>query len=96
MGFFDKDNVSSLNVMFKKSDEVKAFVFKVSKFKESINLSDNENCVCNGKSILGILGMDLTKPVKVTCNSLEFDELNFICDSLGIIIHPKIEEGNDS
>ncbi len=53
-----------------KLEEVKDFVEMASRFSFDIDISYN-HYVVDAKSILGVYGLDLTKPLTVSCNGYD-------------------------
>ncbi len=51
--------------------EVKEFVAAATRSECYIDVSTNKHCVVDAKSILGVLGLDLTKMVTVTVHGYD-------------------------
>ena len=69
-------NVISYKIRLR-PDEVKDFVAAASKSNVDIDISYNRYTV-DAKSILGVLGLDLTKVLTVTCNGYDADFENYL------------------
>ena len=66
--------MKTATILLKSIDDVKAFVNLTVRFSYDIDLSSNRYVV-DGKSIMGIFSLDLSKPIQVTIHSDECDDL---------------------
>ncbi|MBQ1935683.1 MAG: HPr family phosphocarrier protein [Clostridia bacterium] len=66
--------MKTATILLKSIDDVKAFVNLTVRFSYDIDLSSNRYVV-DGKSIMGIFSLDLSKPIAVTIHSDECDDL---------------------
>ena len=66
--------MKTTTIMLKSIDDVKAFVNLTVRFSYDIDLSSNRYVV-DGKSIMGIFSLDLSKPIQVTIHSDDCDDL---------------------
>lgn len=57
-----------MEISFKSVNDILEFVGIVSRFQEEVEVSTKKSMV-NGKSVLGMFSLDLSKPVKVTAKS---------------------------
>lgn len=77
-----------LNVLLNDIDKVKQFVNKVTKYTEDFDLISGRY-VIDGKSIMGIFSLDLSKPVALTVHTEESDDATIekIKDDLGEFVY---------
>ncbi len=66
--------MKTATILLKSIDDVKAFVNLTVRFSYDIDLSSNRYVV-DGKSIMGIFSLDLSKPIAVTIHSDDCDDL---------------------
>ncbi|MBO4953713.1 MAG: HPr family phosphocarrier protein [Clostridia bacterium] len=66
--------MKTATILLKSIDDVKAFVNLTVRFPYDIDLSSNRYVV-DGKSIMGIFSLDLSKPIAVTIHSDDCDDL---------------------
>lgn len=62
-------------------EKVKAFVNKVTKFDEDLDLI-RDRYVIDAKSIMGIFSLDLTKPIDLVVHTDDMDRFNIIKSTL--------------
>lgn len=60
------DAVKEFSVKFDKIADVKDFVIEAEKITGKVAVVSHDNYVCNGKSIMGIFGLNLSEPVRIT------------------------------
>ena len=66
--------MKTATILLKSIDDVKVFVNLTVRFPYDIDLSSNRYVV-DGKSIMGIFSLDLSKPIAVTIHSDDCDDL---------------------
>ena len=66
--------MKTATILLKSIDDVNAFVNLTVRFSYDIDLSSNRYVV-DGKSIMGIFSLDLSKPIAVTIHSDDCDDL---------------------
>lgn len=66
--------MKTTTILLKSIDDVKTFVNLTVRFPYDIDLSSNRYVV-DGKSIMGIFSLDLSKPIAVTIHAEECDDL---------------------
>ena len=77
-----------LKVLLNNIDTVKLFVNKVTKFTEDFDLVSGRY-VIDGKSIMGIFSLDLSKPIDLVVHTEEYDDATIekIKNDLGEFIY---------
>lgn len=63
-----------MRINLKSVKEIQEFVNIVSKFSDDIDVSSNRSMV-DGKSIMGLFSLDLSKPVEVTTSGTQSDNI---------------------
>ena len=66
--------MKTTTILLKSIDDVKTFVNLTVRFPYDIDLSSNRYVV-DGKSIMGIFSLDLSKPIQVTIHAEDCDDL---------------------
>ena len=66
--------MKEFNIMLKSINDVKDFVNTVNRYDFDIDLTSGRYVV-DGKSIMGIFSLDLSKPIKVEVHTEDFSEI---------------------
>ena len=66
--------MKEFNIMLKSINDVKDFVNTVNRYDFDIDLTSGRYVV-DGKSIMGIFSLDLSKPIKVEVHTEAFSEI---------------------
>ena len=87
MDFTNKNYGSyDFTVHFEKIEDVKNFVITAEKLPSKVAVISHNNYVCDGKSLMGIFGLDLSQPVQVsTTDIVDCNILLDFCKARGII-----------
>lgn len=73
-------------VHFEKIEDVKDFVIEAEKLPSKVAVVSHNNYVCDGKSLMGIFGLDLSQPVQIsTTDIVDCNVLIDFCKARGII-----------
>lgn len=87
----DYDRTNSNNapkkftVHFEKITDVKDFVMQAEKLSSKIAIISHNNYICDAKSLMGVFGLDLSQPVKITTTDEDdYDILFNFCVTRGI------------
>lgn len=67
--------LTKVRILLKNMDNVEKFVEITNKFNFDIDVI-GEKKIVNGKSVLGLLTLDLTSPLSVTLNTNKSNEIN--------------------
>lgn len=67
--------LTKVRILLKNMDNVEKFVEITNKFNFDIDVI-GEKRIVNGKSVLGLLTLDLTSPLSVTLNTNKSNEIN--------------------
>ena len=67
--------LTKVRILLKNIDNVEKFVEITNKFNFDIDVI-GEKRIVNGKSVLGLLTLDLTSPLSVTLNTNKSNEIN--------------------
>lgn len=78
-------NRYTLPVKFTTTEQVKNFVLQVEELVGEITIESNSNYTVDGRSLVGILNLDISKPVTVICDNRNFREIYKLCNRLEII-----------
>jgi len=62
------DGMQQVNVKFNSADQIRQFVNIIGKFESNFDLGSGQRIV-DAKSILGVMALDLTGPVRLRCHS---------------------------
>ena len=62
------DGMQQVNVKFNSVDQIRQFVNIIGKFESNFDLGSGQRIV-DAKSILGVMALDLTGPVRLRCHS---------------------------
>lgn len=74
-----------LGVKFITIEQVKQFVISAENIQGKIAIYSHDNYVANGRSLMGIFALDLSKPVTVVCDEDNYRDVFDVCDKLGIV-----------
>lgn len=74
-----------LGVKFITIEQVKQFVISTESIHGKIVIYSHDNYVANGRSLMGIFALDLSKPVTVVCDEDNYRDIFDACDKLNII-----------
>ena len=74
-----------LGVKFITIEQVKQFVIGAENIQGKIAIYSHDNYVANGRSLMGIFALDLSKPVTVVCDEDNYRDIFDVCDKLNII-----------
>lgn len=74
-----------LGVKFITIEQVKQFVIGAENIHGKIAIYSHDNYVTNGRSLMGIFALDLSKPVTVVCDEDNYRDVFDVCDKLGIV-----------
>lgn len=67
--------LTKVKILLKNMDNVEKFIEITNKFNFDIDVI-GEKRIVNGKSVLGLLTLDLTSPLSVILNTNKFNEVN--------------------
>lgn len=77
--------VKEFTVHFEKITDVKDFVMQAEKLSSKIAIISHNNYICDAKSLMGVFGLDLSQPVKITTTDEDdYDILFNFCVTRGI------------
>ena len=80
-------DIYKFNVQFVKIESVKKFVAEAENCQSRIAVISHNNYVVDGKSLMGLFGLDLSEPVEITTTNVnDYNELWKYCKSEGILI----------
>lgn len=74
-----------LGVKFITIEQVKQFVIGAENIQGKIAIYSHDNYVANGRSLMGIFALDLSKPVTIVCDESNYKDVFDICDKLNIV-----------
>ena len=74
-----------LGVKFVTIEQVKQFVIGAESIQGKIAIYSHDNYVVDGRSLMGIFALDLSKPVTIVCGEDNYREIFDVCDKLNII-----------
>lgn len=78
-------NRYTLPVKFTTTEQVKNFILQAEELIGEITIESNNNHTVDGRSLVGILNLDVSKPVTVVCDNRNFREIYKLCNELKII-----------
>jgi phosphocarrier protein HPr len=79
------NEVREFTVHFEKITDVKDFVMQAEKLSSKIAIISHNNYICDAKSLMGVFGLDLSQPVKITTTDEDdYDVLFNFCVTRGI------------
>lgn len=82
--FNDKETLE-LRVKFITIEQVKRFVSSTNSFQGKVAIYSHDNYLVDGRSLMGIFALDLSKPVTIVCGEDNYREIFDVCDKLNII-----------
>ena len=81
------EDIYTFKVQFVKIDTVKRFVAESEDCQSNITVISHNNYVVDGKSLMGLFGLDLSEPVEITTTNVnDYNELWKYCKSEGILV----------
>lgn len=79
------NEVMEFTVHFEKITDVKDFVIQAEKLSSKIAIISHNNYICDAKSLMGVFGLDLSQPTKITtANEDDYNILFNFCVTRGI------------
>lgn len=81
----NNNTTKEFSVHFEKITDVKDFVMQAEKLSSKIAIISHNNYICDAKSLMGVFGLDLSQPVKITTTDEDdYDILFNFCVTRGI------------
>lgn len=81
----NNNTTKEFTVHFEKITDVKDFVIQAEKLSSKITIISHNNYICDAKSLMGVFGLDLSQPVKITTTDEDdYDILFNFCVTRGI------------
>ena len=82
----DEVNAYTLSVKFVTVEQVKKFVSQAEKIQGEIIIETENNFKIDGRSLMGIFSLNLSKPVTVICDNVNFRDVYDLCEEIKIIV----------
>ena len=81
----NNNTTKEFTVHFEKITDVKDFVIQAEKLSSKITIISHNNYICDAKSLMGVFGLDLSGPAKITTtNEDDYNTLFNFCVTRGI------------
>lgn len=82
----DEVNAYTLSVKFVTVEQVKTFATQAEKIIGNLVIETENNFKIDGRSLMGIFSLDLSKPVTVICDNENFRDIYDLCEEIKIIV----------